>query len=85
MRIPTSHYGPAVGAADLTAEVRPDAALAQRRGGERTKTAAASPSQRDFGRQKRLAHASQALRTALRGSPLHSTCVPTQLIRVPRG
>jgi len=82
---PASTYGPAVGAADLTVEVCLRIAVAERRSGEYTKTAPRAPSQRDFGQQKRLAPASEALRTALWGSPLHSIRVPMQLIRVPRG
>jgi len=82
---PASTYGPAVGAADLTADVRLGIAVAERRRGDCTKTAARAPSPRDFGRQKRLARTSHGLRTALWGSPLHSIRVPTQLIRVPRG
>ena len=78
-------YDPAVGAADLTAEVCLRIAVAKRRRSDCTETAARAPSRRDFGQQKRLARASQPLRTALGGSPLRSIRVPTQLIRVPRG
>jgi hypothetical protein len=81
---PASTRGPAVGAADLTVEVCLGIAVAERRSSDGTKTAARALSRRDFGRQKRLARASLALRTPLRGSPLHSIRVPTQLIRVPR-
>jgi len=82
---PASSYGPAVGAADLTLEVCLGIARADRRTRHCTKTAATAPSPPAFGRQKRLARASQAPRTAPLGSPLHSIRVPTQLIRVPRG
>ena len=85
MTTPAPTYGPAVGAADLTAEVCLGIAVAKRRRSDRTKTAARAPSRRHFGQQKQLARASQALRTAPWGSPLHSIRVPTQLIRVPRG
>jgi len=55
-----STYGPAVGAADLTAEVCLGIAVAQRRRSDCKKTAPRAPSRRDFGQQKRLARASQA-------------------------
>ena len=84
MRVPTSSYGPGV-AADLTAVVCLGVAVAKRSTSDCTKTAARAPSRRDFGQQKRLARASQALRTALGGSRLRNIRVPTQLIRVPRG
>jgi hypothetical protein len=82
---PASTHGPAVGAADLTLEVCLGIAVAKPRSREHTKTAPSAPSQRDFGRQKRLTPAAQAPRTPPLGSPLHTIPVPTQLIRVPRG
>jgi len=85
MKTPASRYGPAVGAADLTAEVRLDVAITQRRSGEYSKTTAAASSRPDSGQQKRPARASQASRAAPRGSPLHTIRVPTQLIPVSRG
>jgi hypothetical protein len=80
-----SAHRPAVGAADLTAEVCLRIAVADPRRSGSTKTAATAPLRRDSDRQKRLAQASQASQTALRGSPLHCICVPMQLTRVPRG
>ncbi len=85
MRTPVSRYGPAVGAADLTAEARLDVAITERRSREYTKTTAGTPSRRDSGRQKRPARDSEASRTAPPGSPLHTIRVPKHLIRVPRG
>jgi hypothetical protein len=82
---PVPTYRPAVGAADLTAEVCLGIALAERRSSDCARRAAQAPSPRNFGHQKRLARASQASRTGSLGSPLHSIRVPTQLIRVPRG
>ena len=85
MTTPASTHGPAVGAADLTADVCLGFAVEERRGSDGTKAAASAPSQPGSGQQKRLARASQASRTAPSGSPLHRIRVPMHLIRVPRG
>jgi hypothetical protein len=82
---PASTYRPAVGAADLTAEVCLGIRVEGRRGSDSMRTTARSPSQPSFGQQKRLARASHASRAASLGSPLPTLRVPTQLIRVPRG
>jgi hypothetical protein len=85
MTAPASSYRPAVGAADLTVEVRLGITVAKRRGSDCTKTAARAPSRRHFGQQKRPVRAAQALKTAPWASPLHSVRVPTQPIRVACG